>query len=75
MLFGSYFDGNPSEDSDIDFLVSYGDKCRGLKRIGFMQELERVLGKDVDVLNTEFLPQFINEIDLSDERRILHMDE
>lgn len=75
MLFGSYFDGNPSEDSDIDLLISYGDKCRGLKRIGFMQELERVLGKDVDVLNTEFLPQFINETDLPDERRILHMDE
>ena len=32
------------------------------------------LGKDVDVLNTEFLPQFINETDLPDERRILHMD-
>lgn len=75
MLFGSYFDGNPSEDSDIDLLISYGDKCRCLKRIGFMQELERVLGKDVDVLNTEFLPQFINETDLPDERRILHMDE
>ncbi len=40
-----------------------------------MQELERVLGKDIDVLNTEFLSQFINEIDLSDEKRILHMDE
>ncbi len=72
LLFGSYFDGNPSGDSDIDLLVSYGDKCRGLKRIGFMQELERVLGKDVDVLNTEFLPQFIHEIDLSDERRIIY---
>ncbi len=72
LLFGSYFDGNPSEESDIDLLVSYGDECRGLKRIGFMQELERALGKDVDVLNTEFLPQFIHEGDLSDERRIIY---
>lgn len=72
LLFGSYFDGNPSEKSDIDLLVSYGDNCRGLKRIGFMQELEKALGKDVDVLNTEFLPQFLNEIDLSDERRLIY---
>lgn len=72
LLFGSYFDGNPSEKSDIDLLVSYGDKCRGLKRIGFMQELEKALGKDIDVLNTEFLPNFINGIDLSDERRLIY---
>lgn len=72
MLFGSYFDGNPSGESDIDLLVSYGNKCRGLKRIGFMQELEKALGKNVDVLNTDFPPQFIHEIDLSDERRIMY---
>lgn len=72
MLFGSYFDGNPSGESDIDLLVSYGNKCKGLKRIGFMQELEKALGKNVDVLNTDFSPQFIHEIDLSDERRIMY---
>ncbi len=72
LLFGSYFDGNPTAESDIDLLVSYGDGCRGLNRIGFMQELEKVLGKDVDVLNTEFLPQFIHEMDLLDERRIMY---
>lgn len=72
LLFGSYFDGNPTCESDIDLLVSYGNGCRGLKRIGFMQELEKVLGKDVDVLNTEFLPQFIHEMDLLDERRIMY---
>lgn len=55
-----------------ELLVSYGEECRGLKRIGFMQELEKALGKDVDVINTEFLPQFIHETDLSDERRILY---
>lgn len=72
LLFGSYFDGNPSGDSDIDLLVSYGDNCRGLKRIGFMQELERALGKNVDVLNVEFLPKFIQEMDLLDERRVIY---
>lgn len=72
MLFGSYFDGNPSDESDIDLLVSYGNNCRGLKRIGFMQELEKNLGKNVDVLNTDFPPQFIHEMDLSDERRIMY---
>lgn len=37
-----------------------------------MQELEKVLGKDVDVLDTEFLPQFIYAMDLLDERRIMY---
>lgn len=72
MLFGSYFDGNPSVESDIDLLVSYGNNCKGLKRIEFMQELEKNLGKNVDVINTDFPPQFINDIDLSDERRIMY---
>ncbi len=72
LLFGSYYDGNPSEKSDIDLLVSYGDQCRGLKRIGFIQELEKALGKNVDVLNTEFRPPFILETDLHDEGRILY---
>lgn len=73
LLFGSYFDGNPTGESDVDLLVSYGDGCRGLKRIGFMQDLERSLGKNVDVLNIEFLPKFIQQSDLSDERRVIYI--
>lgn len=73
LLFGSYFDGNPTGESDIDLLVAYGDECRGLKRISFMQDLEKSLGKSVDVLNIEFLPEFMRQSDLSDERRIIYI--
>lgn len=73
LLFGSYFDGNPTVESDVDLLVAYGDRCRGLKRISFMQDLEMSLGKNVDVLNIEFPPKFIQQSDLSDERRVIYI--
>ena len=45
LLFGSYFDHAPNEDSDVDLLVKYGTSCKGLNRIKFMNELEEQLQK------------------------------
>lgn len=69
LLFGSYFDGQATEDSDLDFVVRYGDGCRGLKCIRFMNALEDELGKEVDVINIEYQPRFMKQMDLQDERR------
>ena len=71
-LFGSYFDGVPDENSDVDLIVSYGTGCLGLDRIQFMDDLEAHLQKNVDVLNIKFLPDFIAEIDLSVEGRLIY---
>lgn len=69
LLFGSYFDGRATEDSDLDFVVRYGDGCRGLDCIGFMLALEDELQKEVDVININFQPRFMSEMNLQDERR------
>lgn len=45
LLFGSYFDHVPNENSDVDLLVKYGVNCRGLNRIKFMNDLEQQLQK------------------------------
>ena len=71
-LFGSYFDRTPTEDSDLDFVVKYGEKCKGLTRIRFMNDLEMHLDKEVDVINIEFPPAFMSQIDLLDERRKIY---
>lgn len=72
LLFGSYFDGRATENSDLDFVVRYGDGCRGLKCISFMLALEEAFGKEVDVINIDFQPNFMREMNLQDERRKIY---
>lgn len=72
LLFGSYFDHVPTDDSDLDIVVKYGGNCRGLKRIRFINDLEAELNKEVDVINIQFPPEFMKEIDLYDERRKIY---
>jgi len=74
-LFGSYYDGSATEKSDLDFVVTYGPGCRGLDRIGFMMALEEGLKKDVDVINIKFKPEFMDSMDLEDERRLVYVRE
>ena len=71
-LFGSYFDGVPDEKSDVDLIVSYGIGCPGLERIQFMDDLEKNLQKNVDVINIKFLPEFMKEMDLTEEGRLIY---
>lgn len=71
-LFGSYFDHVPTEESDVDLLVKYGTDCRGLRRIRFMNDLEEQLGKEVDVINIDFAPEFVAGLDLSAEGRLIY---
>lgn len=74
-LFGSYFDGDPTEDSDVDLIVTYGEGCRGLDCIRFMLDLEENLGKEVDVLNVEFLPGFLSGGDLTTKSKLIYEQE
>lgn len=49
-LFGSYSDGNPTEDSDIDLLIEKGN-IRGLIMFNaYVNDLRELLNKNVDVL-------------------------
>ena len=50
MLFGSYSKGTATKASDVDLLVD--SNLRGLKFIGFVEELREALdNKDMDVLD------------------------
>ena len=48
-LFGSYAKGTPSETSDIDLVVEF-NRPIGLQFVAFVEYLEALLGKSVDVL-------------------------
>lgn len=72
LLFGSYFDHTPTEQSDIDLLVKYGNNCNGIERIQFMMDLEEKLQKKVDVINIKFAPDFISSLNLNAEGRLIY---
>ncbi len=48
-VFGSFAEGDPNENSDIDLLVEF-NKIPGLKFIALIEYLEEKLGKPVDIL-------------------------
>lgn len=49
VLFGSYGKGTATAKSDIDLLVDSG--LRGLRFIGFMDDVQRAVGKEVDLFD------------------------
>ena len=49
VLFGSYGKGTATEKSDIDLLVDSG--LRGLRFVGLMDDVQRAVGKDVDLFD------------------------
>ena len=49
VLFGSYGKGTATEKSDVDLFVDSG--LRGLKFVGFLDEVQRTVGKDVDLFD------------------------
>ena len=61
--FGSYADGCATEDSDLDLLVSFGEKPISILRvIGLKHFLEDELNKSVDVISTPIPEGAIIEI-------------
>lgn len=59
-LFGSYSRGEESSESDIDILVDYDENSRLslLNICGMMIELEEMLGKKVDLVESGGLKAF-----------------
>ena len=69
-IFGSYAKGTPTEQSDIDLLIS--TEVSGLKFYGLAERLRERLKKKVDLINVEQLkdnPELIEDI-LKDGIRI-----
>lgn len=54
-LFGSVARGQPADDSDVDFLVAAGSNVSPWFPAGLIDELERLLGRKVDVVTEDSL--------------------
>lgn len=64
-LFGSYVNGTPQEDSDIDVLIDfYPQSIVGLfKYIDIQENLSKALGKKVDLLTPQAISKhFRNQV-------------
>lgn len=53
VLFGSYGKGVATEKSDVDLLVDSG--LKGLHFIGFLDEVQTALGKEVDLFDVSHI--------------------
>lgn len=55
VLFGSYGRGTATEKSDVDLLVD--SNLRGLHFVGFLDDIQRTLGKEVDLFDVSHIQQ------------------
>jgi predicted nucleotidyltransferase len=62
-LFGSYVNGTPREDSDIDVLIDfYPQAVVGLfKYVDIQQNFSRALGKKVDLLTPQAISKYFRD--------------
>lgn len=60
-LFGSAARGEDSEDSDVDFLVDMQETSSLFDLIGLQQDIEKVLGKKVDVLTSDGINRYLKD--------------
>jgi len=64
-VFGSVARGDAGHDSDIDLLVNYVPGHGGFAFVEFCDEVEKLLGRRVDVVSERSLPPRVRERILS----------
>lgn len=60
-IFGSQARGDARASSDVDFLIDMESGRSLLDQVALWQELKRLLGRDVDLVDAEALHWFIRE--------------
>jgi uncharacterized protein len=58
-VFGSVVRGDEGPESDVDFLVAFDDHASLFDLIGLIQDLEELLGREVDVVEDVAVHWFI----------------
>ena len=72
-LFGSWVTGQATPESDIDLIIEF-DQPIGFQFIELCHELERVLGKKIDVLTSVGLANIrINSVKKQIEQQIIYV--
>lgn len=70
-IFGSYARGENHPDSDIDFLIQFAKQKTLFDVVRLKNQLEKTLGKEVDLLTYNSLSPYLKEDILREEQRIL----
>lgn len=71
-IFGSYARGEEKKDSDVDILIDVkGEKFSLIDLISLEMELEKKLGKKIDLLTYAGINIHLKEYILKDEVRII----
>jgi len=60
-IFGSVARGEATPDSDVDFLVTFQPNYRLMDHIGLIHDLEKLLGRKVDVTTEATLKEYLRE--------------
>jgi len=70
-LFGSFVRGEEREDSDIDILIEFEGEKSLLDLAGLKMDLEKALGRKVDVLTYNSLHPLLKDRILQEQMAIL----
>lgn len=71
-LFGSLARGEDRPDSDVDLLVVYDQtRPRGFRAYSILGEMERALGRHVDMVQEKLLHDFVRE-SIRGERELVY---
>jgi predicted nucleotidyltransferase len=60
-LFGSVARGEDREESDVDFLVDMQETRSLFDLIGLQQDIEKVIGRKVDVLTSNGINRYLKD--------------
>ena len=69
-VFGSFARGEDKKGSDLDMLVEFNEPKGMFHRIGLKYELEKILGKKVDLLTYNAINPLLKEYIYKDEVKI-----
>ena len=70
-IFGSYSRGEQKKDSDIDILIEPAENTSLLDISGLKIELEKPLGKKVDIVSYKYIHPYLKKKILDSEIRII----
>jgi predicted nucleotidyltransferase len=74
-VFGSVARGDDRPESDVDFLVRFGEPMSLTEYIGFRNELALILGRDVDVVTEKSLNEHMKPHVLPEVRSVYQENE